>query len=105
MDWGFIEEFFESFVDQTQFHRTAVLRAGGLGFDCRTGGNNSQCSLMANTIRWPDGEFTIQAAVDLNAAVPQAEIRKKLADGLTAKSIVQTQKGDGKIKGKFQAVK
>ena len=72
---------------------------------CLPGGNNSQCSLMANTIRWPDGEFTIQAAVDLNAAVTQAEVRKKLADGLAVKAIVQTQKGDGKIKGKFQTVK
>jgi hypothetical protein len=60
---------------------------------------------MTNTIQWPAGEFTIQAAVDLNAAVPQAEVCKKLADGLAAKSIVQTQKGDGKIKGKFQAAK
>jgi hypothetical protein len=60
---------------------------------------------MANTIQWPDGEFTIQAAVDLNVDVPQAEVRKKLADGIAAKSIVQTQKGDGKIKGKFQLAK
>jgi len=60
---------------------------------------------MTNTIRWPAGEFTLQAAVDLNAGVPQAEVRKKLADGITAKKIIQTQKGDGKIKGQFQVVK
>jgi len=60
---------------------------------------------MIRTIQWPGGEFTLQAAVDLNAGVPQAEIRKKLAEGIAAKSIVQTQKGDRKIKGKFQAVK
>ena len=60
---------------------------------------------MTKTIQWPDGEFTLQAAVDLNVGIPQAEVRKKLADGIAAKAIVQTQKGDGKIKGKFQAVK
>jgi len=60
---------------------------------------------MIKTIRWPGGDFTIQAAVDLNAGVPQAEVRKKLAEGIAAKTIVQTQKGDGKIKGKFQVVK
>ena len=76
-----------------------------MGLCCRRGGNLPQCSIMATTILWPDGEFTIQAALDLNAAAPQAEVRKKLADGLAAKSIVQTQKGDGKIKGRFQAVK
>ena len=60
---------------------------------------------MTKTIRWPGGDFTIQAAVDLNAGVPQAEVRKKLAEGIAAKTIVQTQKGDGKTKGKFQVVK
>jgi len=60
---------------------------------------------MTNAIRWPAGEFTLQAAVDLNAGVPQAEVRKKLADGITAKKIVQIRKGDGKIKGQFQMVK
>ena len=59
---------------------------------------------MTKTIQWPAGEFTLQAAVDLNAGVPQAEVRKKLAEVIAAKSIVQTQKGDGKIKGKFQVV-
>ena len=60
---------------------------------------------MTNTIRRPDGEFTLPAALALNAGVPQAEVRKKLAAGLAAKAIVQTQKGDGKIPGKFQQVK
>jgi hypothetical protein len=60
---------------------------------------------MTKTIQWPDGEFTLQAAVDLNAGISQAEIRKKLAAGIAAKAIVQTLKGDGKIKGKFQLVK
>ena len=59
---------------------------------------------MTKTIRWPDGEFTLQAAVNLNADVPQTEVRKKLAEKIAAKTIVQTQKGDGKIKGKFQVV-
>ena len=61
--------------------------------------------VMIKMIQWPGGEFTLQTAVDLNTGVPQGEIRKKLADGIAAKTIVQTQKGDGKIKGKFQVVK
>jgi hypothetical protein len=60
---------------------------------------------MEKAIQWPSGEFTLQAAVDLNAGVPEADVRKKLADGIKAKAIVQTQKGDRKIKGKFQLVK
>jgi len=60
---------------------------------------------MTNTIHWPDGEFTLPEALALNPAVPQAEVRKKLSAGLAAKNIVQTQKGDGKIPGKFQQVK
>ncbi len=60
---------------------------------------------MTNTIRWPDGEFTLQAAVELNTGFSQAEIRKKLADGIAAKKIVQTKKGNDKIKGTFQVVK
>jgi len=60
---------------------------------------------MTTTIQWPGGEFTLQMAVDLNSGVPQGEVRKKLAEGIAAKTIVQTQKGDGKIKGKFQVVK
>ena len=60
---------------------------------------------MTNTIRWPDGEFTLTAALQLNAGVSQAEIRKKLATAIAAKTIVQTQKGNGKIPGKFEVVK
>ena len=59
---------------------------------------------MSDTIQWPAGEFTIQAAVELNAAVPEALVRKKLAAATAAKKIVQTQKGDKKIKGKFKVV-
>ena len=60
---------------------------------------------MNETIQWPDGDFTIQQAVDLNPAVPQAVVRKKLADAMAAKLITQTKKGDGKIKGQFQVAK
>ena len=59
---------------------------------------------MSDTIQWPKGEFTVQEAVNLNPALPQATVRKKLSDALAAKAIVQTQKGDGKIKGKFSVV-
>ena len=61
--------------------------------------------IMTETIQWPHGEFTVQEAVNLNPALPQAAVRKKLSDAMAAKTIVQTQKGDGKIKGKFQVVK
>jgi hypothetical protein len=60
---------------------------------------------MTNTIRWPEGEFTLPAALALNAEIPQAEVRQKLSSALAAKTIVQTQKGDGKIPGKFSVVK
>ena len=61
--------------------------------------------LMNEVIQWPDGEFTIQAAVDRNPAIPQAVVRKKLSEAMAAKTIVQTKKGDAKIKGQFQVVK
>jgi hypothetical protein len=60
---------------------------------------------MTETINWPSGEFTIQTLVALNPAFPQALVRKKLSAAITAKSIVQTRKGDGKIQGAFQVVK
>ena len=60
---------------------------------------------MEKTIQWPGGEFTVQEAIDFNPALPQLTVRKKLSDEIAAKSIVQTLKGDGKIKGKFQVVK
>lgn len=59
---------------------------------------------MSETINWPQGEFTIEEVVSLNPAFPQAVVRKKLSDAMAAKAIVQTQKGDGKKKGKFQVV-
>ncbi len=60
---------------------------------------------MNETIQWPPGEFTINEAVSMNPAFSQAVVRKKLSDALAAKAIVQTQKGNEKIKGKFQVVK
>ena len=59
---------------------------------------------MNETINWPKYEFTIEELVSLNPAFPQAVVRKKLSDAMAAKAVVQTQKGDRKIKGKFQAV-
>ncbi len=59
---------------------------------------------MNETIQWPSGEFTIQAAVALNPALTEAVVRKQLSSALAAKTIVQTRKGDGKIQGAFQAV-
>ena len=59
---------------------------------------------MSETINWPKGEFTIEELASLNPAFPQAVVRKKLSDAMAAKAIVQTQKGDGKKKGKFQVV-
>ena len=61
--------------------------------------------MMTNTIQWPGGEFTLSAAVDLNAGIPPAEVRKKLAAAIAAKPIVQTQKGNDKVKGRFLVVK
>jgi len=60
---------------------------------------------MSEAIQWPGGDFTIQQAADLNPSIPQAVIRKQLADAIAAKTILQTKKGDGKIKGQFQVVK
>jgi len=59
---------------------------------------------MNEMIQWPGGDFTIEQAMELNPAVPQAVLRAKLADAIAAKSITQTKKGDGKIKGTFQVV-
>ena len=56
---------------------------------------------MNETINWPRGEFTIEEAVSMNPVFSQATVRKKLSDALAAKTIAQTQKGNGKIKGKF----
>ena len=59
---------------------------------------------MSQTIQWPDGNFTIQHAADLNPSIPQAVVRKQLADAIADKTIIQTKKGDHKIKGQFQVV-
>ena len=60
---------------------------------------------MSETINWPSGEFTMDEAVNLNPAFPKAVISKNFSSAMAAKTIVQTQKGNGKIKGKFQVVK
>lgn len=59
---------------------------------------------MTDTIQWPTGEFTLQAVVDLNRALPEKIVRQKLAAAIAAKGIVQTHKGDKKTKGKFKAL-
>jgi hypothetical protein len=60
---------------------------------------------MNDTIQWPNGEFTLPAAVALNPALTEAAVRKQLSAALAAKTMVQTRKGDGKIPGTFQVVK
>ena len=60
---------------------------------------------MSETINWPPGEFTIEEVISLNPAIPKAVISKKLSSAMAAKAIVQTQKGNEKVKGKFQVVK
>ena len=75
------------------------------GFYCLAAGNASKFADMNETIQWPDGEFTIQEAVELNRGLPEAVVRQKLSALMQAKAIVQTQKGNQKVKGKFQVVK
>jgi hypothetical protein len=82
-----------------------VKQNGPAGFDCSRAGNIPQCFYMTETIQWPSGEFTVQAAVDLNSTLTEAVVRKKLSAAMAAKAIAQTQKGDKKIKGKFKVVK
>ena len=60
---------------------------------------------MSNLMNWPAAEFTIQELVNLNPQFAEAAVRKSLSDGITAKKIVQTKKGDKKVKGKFKVVK
>ena len=57
------------------------------------------------SIQWPAEVFTLPAALALNPAVPQLAVRKKLSAAIAAKTIVQVQKGNGKIQGTFQVVK
>lgn len=59
---------------------------------------------MNEIIHWPAGEFTIEEAVRANPALPETTVRQKLSDAIKAKAVVQTQKGNHKVKGKFQAV-
>jgi hypothetical protein len=59
---------------------------------------------MSDTIHWPAGEFTIQEAVKTNPKLTEAVVRKNLSRAIAAKAIIQTQKGDRKVKGKFQVV-
>ena len=60
---------------------------------------------MNETMNWPKGEFTIEELASLNPAFPQAVVRKKLSAAVNAKAIVQTQKGNQKVKGMFQVTK
>jgi hypothetical protein len=59
---------------------------------------------MSESIHWPSGEFTIQDAVRANPKLTAAVVREQLAKAIAAKAIVQTTKGDRKVKGKFQVV-
>ena len=60
---------------------------------------------MSNSMNWPVADFTIQELINLNPSFTETAVRKSLADGITAKKIVQTQKGDKKVKGKFKVIK
>ena len=60
---------------------------------------------MNETIQWPNGEFTIQEAIEANRGVSEAVVRQKLSAAMAAKAIIQTQKGNQKVKGKFTVVK
>ena len=60
---------------------------------------------MSNSMNWPVADFTIQELINLNPSFAEAAVRKSLSDGITAKKIVQTQKGDKKVKGKFKVIK
>lgn len=59
---------------------------------------------MNETIQWPGGEFTIQELIEANRGLSEAVVRQKLAAATKAKAVVQTQKGNHKIKGRFQVV-
>ena len=59
---------------------------------------------MNDTLNWPDGEFTLQTAVEKNSHLTEAIVRKKISEAMAAKRIVQTKKGDGKTKGLFRVV-
>ena len=57
---------------------------------------------MNDTLNWPTGEFTLQAAVEQNSHLTEAVVRKKLSAATLAKQVVQTKKGDAKSKGLFR---
>lgn len=59
---------------------------------------------MNDTLNWPDGEFTLHAAVEKNSHLTEAIVRKKISEAMAAKRIVQTKKGDAKTKGLFRVV-
>jgi hypothetical protein len=60
---------------------------------------------MTETIQWPAGEFTLQTLVEQNRALAEKVVRQKLADAISAKAVVQTKKGDKKVKGQFKVIK
>ena len=59
---------------------------------------------MNDTLNWPDGEFTLQTAVERNSHLTEAIVRKKISEAMAAKRIIQTKKGDAKTKGLFRVV-
>ena len=60
---------------------------------------------MTDTFQWPTGEFTLQSLVEQNRALAEKVVRQKLADAIKAKAVVQTKKGDKKVKGQFKVVR
>ena len=60
---------------------------------------------MTETIQWPAGEFTLQTLVEQHRALAEKVVRQKLADAISAKAVVQTKKGDKKVKGQFKVIK
>jgi hypothetical protein len=60
---------------------------------------------MNETIRWPEGDFTIEELIGLNPSLAPLAVRKKLSAAVKAKAAVQTKKGNEKVKGKFKVAK
>jgi hypothetical protein len=60
---------------------------------------------MTDTIQWPQGEFTLLTLVNQNRALAEKVVRQKLAEAITAKAVVQTKKGDKKVKGQFKVIR
>lgn len=59
---------------------------------------------MNQNIHWPDKTFSLQNAIEANRGIPEAEIRKELAKALAAKVLIQTLKGNHRVKGQFRLV-